>query len=408
MLSLEDTERLRCEQNRYEQTRNFLDILLRKSEETIKMFFEMVRTGTDAQLHIYQKLFQHEEQQDGTSHQEDCTSEQQARCLVKRNYVYLLHHLKVSNYFDALYGAGVLSFGDRESLRYEQNRYEQTRNFLNTILQKSNRRIKMFLEIVKWTDAQPHIYQQLLQNVEQQDGTSQQEDSSSEQPARDVIAKNYEYLCCTLRVSNYLDALYEAEVLSSDEMESLRYERRKSKQTRSFLDILLMKSDKMIKVFFEILKRMTDAQPHIYQQLFQHAKQQNGTSQQEDSSSEQPAINVVRKNYVYLLHELRVSNYLDALYKAELLSLLEMESLWYERNKYEQTRNFLDILITKSERKVKEFLEIVRIATDLPPHISQQLFPCTGQQDEATQQGACVQEFLLTEKLAVQTRKDER
>ena len=68
------SENLRSEQNKYNQTRNFLDILKTKSEKAIETFFEILRTRSDAQYqpHIYHHMFS--EQQDGPWQQDDATS----------------------------------------------------------------------------------------------------------------------------------------------------------------------------------------------------------------------------------------------------------------------------------------------------------------------------------------------
>ena len=110
--------------------------------------------------------------------------------------------------------------------------------------------------------------------------------SSSEQPFR-VVRKNYEYLVNELRVSNYLDALYGEELLSDQDVLSLRNEQDNYDQTRKFLDILKGKSEQVIENFFEILKTRTGPrfQPHIYHRLFPHAEQRDGTSQQDDATN---------------------------------------------------------------------------------------------------------------------------
>ena len=110
--------------------------------------------------------------------------------------------------------------------------------------------------------------------------------TSSEQPSR-VVRKNYEYLVNEFRVSNYLDALYGEELLSDQDVQSLRNEQDNYDQTRKFLDILKGKSEQVIENFFEILKTRTGPrfQPHIYHRLFPHAEQRDGKSQQDHTTS---------------------------------------------------------------------------------------------------------------------------
>ena len=115
--------------------------------------------------------------------------------------------------------------------------------------------------------------------------TTATESVTAERPFRAIVRKNYEYLCRELRVSNYLDALYEVKVLSRQDLDSLLgNELNNYEQTSNFMDILLHKPEESIKMFFEIVRTRTDAQPHIYRELFSHKQQQDGTSQQEDTT----------------------------------------------------------------------------------------------------------------------------
>ena len=115
--------------------------------------------------------------------------------------------------------------------------------------------------------------------------TTATETATAERPFRAIVRKNYEYLCRELRVSNYLDALYEVKVLSRQDLGNLLgNEQNNYEHTSYFMDILLHKSEESIKTFFEILRTRTDAQPHICRELFSHKQQQDGTSQQEDTT----------------------------------------------------------------------------------------------------------------------------
>ena len=91
---------------------------------------------------------------------------------------------------------------------------------------------------------------------------------SSDPPARRVVRKNYDYLVNELRVSKYLDAFFQEEVIDAQDKEGLQKKRNRYKQARYFVDILLGKPEEIIKKFFEIMKTKTDVQPHIYRRLF--------------------------------------------------------------------------------------------------------------------------------------------
>jgi hypothetical protein len=84
---------------------------------------------------------------------------------------------------------------------------------------------------------------------------------------------------------------------------------------------------------------------------------------------------VLRKNYEYLVNELNVSTYLDALYAEDVISFENKENLQKEESKVEQARAFLDILLYKPDDNVRKFFEIVRTRQDKQQYIYKQLFP---------------------------------
>ena len=83
----------------------------------------------------------------------------------------------------------------------------------------------------------------------------------------------------------------------------------------------------------------------------------------------------LRTNHEYLVTELRVSNYLDALFQAEVISSEDMVKLRGQSDRYEQSRYLLGILSGKPEAKIEKFLEIVKTREDMQPHIYWELFP---------------------------------
>jgi hypothetical protein len=93
------------------------------------------------------------------------------------------------------------------------------------------------------------------------------------------------------------------------------------------------------------------------------------------SSREQPTKRVLRKNYEYLVNELNVSTYLDALYAEDVISFENKENLQKEESKVEQARAFLDILLYKPDDNVRKFFEILGTRKDKQHYIYKQLFP---------------------------------
>ena len=92
--------------------------------------------------------------------------------------------------------------------------------------------------------------------------------SADKSPLKRRLREKRDYLVTTLRVSNYLDALFGAEVISDEDMEKLKNQSDRFKQTRYLLDILSGKSEESIERFLEMVKTKKDMQPHIYWELF--------------------------------------------------------------------------------------------------------------------------------------------
>ena len=59
ILTSDEKEELACMTKRREQTRTFVDSLMRKGEEKIGRFLEIVKKAEDKQPHIYSKLLVH-------------------------------------------------------------------------------------------------------------------------------------------------------------------------------------------------------------------------------------------------------------------------------------------------------------------------------------------------------------
>ena len=57
VLSSEEMEQLSLIHGRGEQAKHFVEILMRKPPRSIQKFFDIVRTQTDKQPHVYAKLF---------------------------------------------------------------------------------------------------------------------------------------------------------------------------------------------------------------------------------------------------------------------------------------------------------------------------------------------------------------
>ena len=111
--------------------------------------------------------------------------------------------------------------------------------------------------------------------------------SRSNRPLRDRLRRNYTYLIDELTVSNYVNDLYQAAVLSVREKDELLSTTDRHKQAQIFVDTMMRKSEPAIQKFLDILQTRMDKQPHIYEVLFPEEKMTGKpehvkTSQRED------------------------------------------------------------------------------------------------------------------------------
>ena len=84
------------------------------------------------------------------------------------------------------------------------------------------------------------------------------------------------------------------------------------------------------------------------------------------SSDRTPLRDRLRKKYDYLIVNLTVSSYVDALFAKGVISVLENEHLRHESNRHTQARYLLDSLMCKSESTIGDFVEIVRRKAEQP------------------------------------------
>lgn len=93
--------------------------------------------------------------------------------------------------------------------------------------------------------------------------------SDGARPLRDRLRENYAYLSDELKVSCYVNDVFEAKVLSrqdKDELSDLASSRRK--QAEAFLDTMMSKPESSIRKFFDVVRTQKDKQPQIYEHLF--------------------------------------------------------------------------------------------------------------------------------------------
>ena len=78
------------------------------------------------------------------------------------------------------------------------------------------------------------------------------------------------------------------------------------------------------------------------------------------SSDRTPLKERLREKYDYLITNLTVSSYVDALFAKRVISVQEKEYLRRETNRHEQARYLVDNLMCKSEGTIRDFFDVVR------------------------------------------------
>jgi hypothetical protein len=74
----------------------------------------------------------------------------------------------------------------------------------------------------------------------------------------------------------------------------------------------------------------------------------------------------LRDEYDYLISDLTVPSYLDALFAKRVISDLEKEHLRNERNRHEQARYLIDGLMRKSDDAIRAFVDIIGEKAEQP------------------------------------------
>lgn len=103
------------------------------------------------------------------------------------------------------------------------------------------------------------------------------------------------------------------------------------------------------------------------------------------SDGERPLGDRLRQHRAYLLDKLKVSDYLDDLYRVNVLCDQDKDDLTVLRGRWrEQAERFVDIMMDKSKTSIRMFFELVRTKQ---PQIYERLFPKpspTLQQEETS------------------------
>lgn len=199
-------------------------------------------------------------------------------------------------------------------------------------------------------------------------------DMATNTSAKKRLRTHYSYLKEELVAPPYVELLFQAEVLTSQEKQTLTDpQKSQSELARLFVDTLMRKPEWGIDTFFQLLRSRRDMQPHIYDELFpEHSKQQArpqvpGSLSISAATSAAVAPPVVIADHVWasikadrIVEILRPSLMLDRLRANSLINYAEHNGLIGLSTEFERSRKLLDeVLPVKGPGSLDEFCRAV-------------------------------------------------
>lgn len=190
--------------------------------------------------------------------------------------------------------------------------------------------------------------------------------STSEKSLRDHIRKHYAYLVDELDVLMYMDLLYQEEVVSRQEKESLEEQRGRSEQARRFVDGLMRKPELSIRKFLGIVEGEKDKQPHIYETVFPELTEHQSRMPEREVPGRSQAIEdpkwaeLSKSRLQHMEDALRPTLLLDPLLTNGLLTLTEYKLL-QSRSLTEKERSKLlrNLLPFKGQGSFSNFCSVL-------------------------------------------------
>jgi hypothetical protein len=190
--------------------------------------------------------------------------------------------------------------------------------------------------------------------------------SDKEEPLRCLLRKNSDYLIHELRVSLYINILFDQKVLSMEDKEWLRGIPSRGNQAEKFVDIMLRKPESSIQKFLDILRNHEDKQPQIYKRLFRDSKQEQQS--QRAKREHEVAANleedpewdsVVTPRLPDVVKALRPTLLLDDLRAARILSRTEYSELLEVSTEEMRSRRLLNNLLPRKNGSFSNFCKIL-------------------------------------------------
>ena len=198
---------------------------------------------------------------------------------VRKHYDYLISELMVSCYVNILFQEKVLSSDEKERLvSAPGGRQERARDFVDTLMHKSESSIQIFFDIVReHEDKQPHIYYVVFPEHKPNETQAQRSvageatetlETQGDAQWEELLVPHFTGVVEALRPSILLDHLRESRLLTREEYEELQDGRLlEVDRSRKLLNsILPLKGKGSFDMFCQVLGKV-DGQQHIVTQI---------------------------------------------------------------------------------------------------------------------------------------------
>ena len=196
--------------------------------------------------------------------------------------------------------------------------------------------------------------------------------SSADRPLRDLLKRHYEFLTDELDVGCHIAALFQGNVISRNEKETLTSKQVIHEQATYLIDRLLRRDEEKIATFLEIMKTSKE-QPHIYKKLFLRDESTEEKTQGQDqvrhqnveavasslAETESPWERLTR-SHLDVLSAWRPSLFLDRIRAAGILNQQEHQELQKASlTERDRSHRLVKILPKKGRKSFETFCNVV-------------------------------------------------
>ncbi|XP_062507850.1 uncharacterized protein LOC134184229 isoform X2 [Corticium candelabrum] len=196
--------------------------------------------------------------------------------------------------------------------------------------------------------------------------------SSADRPLRDLLKLHYEFLTKELDVRCHIAALFQRNVISRNEKETLTSKQVIHEQATYLIDALLRRDEEKIATFLEIMKT-NEEQPHIYKKLFPRHESTEEETQGQDQvrhqnvealtsslAEKESQWEKLTRSHPDVLSALRPSLFLDRIRAAGILNQQEHQELQNKSlTERDRSHRLVNILHEKGSKSFETFCDVV-------------------------------------------------